>query len=105
MLKVSHKIKLTVIAEDFAVEVDGGVAGHNSLLQCPSPQEKHSECAKAQDGTSDLFPLMHACSYSVVAMCFLSTVVTFAGLLSRFHNKVSVIFSYARHVLSRSNCL
>ena len=39
MLTVSHEIKLTVIAEDFAVEVDGGVAEHNSLLQCPSPQE------------------------------------------------------------------
>ena len=25
MLTVSHKIKLTVIAEDFTVEVDGGV--------------------------------------------------------------------------------
>ena len=68
MLTVSHKIKLTVIAEDFPVEVDGGVAEHNSLLQCPSPQEYCSECAKAQDGTSDLFPSMHACSYSVVAM-------------------------------------
>ena len=39
MLTVSHKIKLTVIAEDFPVEVDGVVAEHNSLLQCPSPQE------------------------------------------------------------------
>ena len=39
MLTVSHKIKLTVIAEDFPVEVDGGVAEHNSLLECPSPQE------------------------------------------------------------------
>ena len=39
MLTGSHKIKLTVIAEDFPVEVDGGVAEHNSLLQCPSPQE------------------------------------------------------------------
>ena len=38
MLTVSHKIKLTIIAEDFPVEVDGGVAEHNSLLQCPSPQ-------------------------------------------------------------------
>ena len=36
MLKVSDKIKLTVIAEDSAVVVDGGVAEHNSLLQCPS---------------------------------------------------------------------
>ena len=32
MLTVSHKIKLTVIAEDFPVEVDGAVAEHNSLL-------------------------------------------------------------------------
>ena len=32
MLTVSHKIKLTVIAEDFPVEVDGTVAEHNSLL-------------------------------------------------------------------------
>ena len=39
MLSVSYKIKLTVIAEDFPVEIDGGVAEHNSLLQCPSPQE------------------------------------------------------------------
>jgi len=39
MLTVSHKIKLTVIAEDFPVEVDGGVVEHNTLLQCPSPQE------------------------------------------------------------------
>ena len=39
MLTVSHKIKFTVIEEDFPVEVDGGVAEHNSLLQCPSPQE------------------------------------------------------------------
>ena len=38
MLTGSHKIKLTVIAEDFPVEVDGAVAEHNSLLQCPSPQ-------------------------------------------------------------------
>ena len=39
MLTVLHKIKLTVIAEDFPVEVDGGVAEHNSLLRCPCPQE------------------------------------------------------------------
>ena len=39
MLTVSHKIKLTVIAEDFPVEVDGDVAEHNGLLQCPSTQE------------------------------------------------------------------
>ena len=39
MLTVSHKIKLTVIAEDFPVEVDGVEAENNSLLQCPSPQE------------------------------------------------------------------
>ena len=39
MLTVSHQINLTVIAEDFPVEVDGGVAEHNSLLQCPSPKE------------------------------------------------------------------
>ena len=39
MLTVSHEIKLTVIEKDFPVEVDGGVAEHNSLLQCPSPQE------------------------------------------------------------------
>ena len=39
MLTGSHKIKLTVIAEDFPVEVDGGIAEHNSLLQRPSPQE------------------------------------------------------------------
>ena len=39
MLTVSDKIKGTVIAEDFPVEVVGGVAVHNSLLQCPSPQE------------------------------------------------------------------
>ena len=39
MLPVSHEIKLTIIAEDFPVEVDGGVAEHNSLLQCQSPQE------------------------------------------------------------------
>ena len=39
MLTVSHKIKLTIIAEDFSVEVYGGVAEHNSLLQCPSLQE------------------------------------------------------------------
>ena len=39
MLTVSHEIKLTVIEEDFPVEVDGGVDEHNSLLQCPSPQE------------------------------------------------------------------
>ena len=30
MLTGSHKIKLTVIAEDFPVEVDGGVTEHNS---------------------------------------------------------------------------
>ena len=39
MLTVSDKIKVTVIAEDFPVEFDGGVAEHISLLQCPSPQE------------------------------------------------------------------
>ena len=39
MLTVSRKVKLNVMAEDFPVEVDGGVAEHNSLLQCPSPQE------------------------------------------------------------------
>ena len=33
MFKVSDKIKGTVIAEDFPVEVDGAVAEHNSLLQ------------------------------------------------------------------------
>ena len=32
MLTVSHKIKLTVIEDDFPLEVDGGVAEHNSLL-------------------------------------------------------------------------
>ena len=32
MLTGPHKIKLTVIAEDFPVEVDRGVAEHNSLL-------------------------------------------------------------------------
>ena len=39
MLTVSHTIKLSVIAKDFPVEVDGDVAEHNSLLQCPSQQE------------------------------------------------------------------
>ena len=39
MLTVSYKIKLTVIAEDFPVEGDGGVAEYNSLLQYPSPEE------------------------------------------------------------------
>ena len=39
MLIVSNKIQLTVIAEDFPVEVDWGVAEHNTLLQCPGPQE------------------------------------------------------------------
>ena len=39
MLTVSDKSEGTVIAEDFPVEVDGGVAEHNSLLECPSPQE------------------------------------------------------------------
>ena len=38
-LKRTFNVKLTVIAEDFPVEVDGGVAQYNSLLQCPSPQE------------------------------------------------------------------
>ena len=32
MLTVSHKIKLTVIEADFPLEVDGGVAEHNSPL-------------------------------------------------------------------------
>ena len=68
MLTVSHKIKVTVIAENFPVEVDEGVTENNRVLQCPSPQYC-SECAKAEDETSDLFPSMHACSYSVVAMC------------------------------------
>ena len=35
----TDEIKGTFIAEDFSVEVDGGVTEHNSLLQCPSPQE------------------------------------------------------------------
>ena len=39
MLTVSHIIQLTVVAEDFPDEVDGGVTEYNSLLQCPSPQE------------------------------------------------------------------
>ena len=34
-LKTDIYVKLTFIAEDFPVEVDGGVAEHNSLLQCP----------------------------------------------------------------------
>ena len=51
MLTVSQKFKLTVIVGDFPTEVDRDVAEHNSLLQCPSPQEYCSECAKAQDGT------------------------------------------------------
>ena len=55
------------MAEDFPAEVDGGVAEHNSILQCPSAQDKCTEYAKAQDGTSDLFPSMYASSYSVVA--------------------------------------
>ena len=32
MLTVSHKIKFTVIEDDFPVEVNWGVAEHNSLL-------------------------------------------------------------------------
>ena len=32
MLTVSNKIKFTIIVEDFPVEVYGGVAEHNSLL-------------------------------------------------------------------------
>ena len=69
MLTVSDKIKVTVIADDFPIEVDGGVAEHYSLLQCPSSPVECSECVKALDGTSDHFPSMHAFSYSVVAMC------------------------------------
>ena len=39
MFTVSDKIIGTVIAEDFPVEVDRGVTEHDSLPQCPSPQE------------------------------------------------------------------
>ena len=39
MSTVSHKIKLIFIAEYFPAEVDGGVAEHNRLIQCPSLQE------------------------------------------------------------------
>ena len=38
MLTVSHKIKLTVIEEDFPVEVDGGVAEHSSGRVRPNPR-------------------------------------------------------------------
>ena len=70
MLKVSDKIKLTVIAEDSAVVVDGGVAKHNSLLRTVSK-------------------FSHRCTHIVIqsSQCVsFHTVVSFAGLLSRFHN-------------------
>ena len=40
MLTCQTKLKVPlIIAEDFPVEVDGGVTEHNSLLQCPSSLE------------------------------------------------------------------
>ena len=66
MLTVSHKIKLTVTAEDFPVEVDGGVILMNTSLQsCRYSKASH---------------------YKIIVYSFLSTVVTFAILVSRFHN-------------------
>ena len=75
MLTVSHKIKLTFTAEYFPAEVDGGVAEHNSLLQCPSPQRIVQSCRDSR-----------ASYYKIIVYSFLSLVVTFAGLVSRFHN-------------------
>lgn len=44
--------------------------------------------------------------YKIIVYSFLSTVITFAGLVSRFHNQgFSNTFIHARHVLSRSNYL
>ena len=79
MSTVSHKIKLTgtVTAEYFPVEVDGGVAEDNRLIQCPSPQSSVQSCG---DSRASYY------KNKIIVYSFLSTVVTFAGLVSRFHN-------------------
>ena len=44
--------------------------------------------------------------YKIIVYSFFSTVITFAGLVSRFHNQgFSNTFIHATHVLSRSNYL
>ena len=68
MLTVSHKIKLPVIAEDFPVEVDGGV-----MLMPLSARIQSCRDSKAS-------------YYKIIVYSFLSTVVIFAGLVSRFRN-------------------
>ena len=68
MLTVSHKIKLPVIAEDFPVEVDGGV-----MLMPLSARIQSCRDSKAS-------------YYKIIIYPFLSTFVTYEGPVSRFHN-------------------
>ena len=92
MLTVSHKIKLTVIAEDFSVEVDGGVP---DAFKCEDLKTSLQSC-----------PDSRASYYKIIVYSFLSTVVTFAILVSRFHNQgLGNFFIHAIHVCSRSNYL
>ena len=89
MLKVSDKIKLTVIAEDSAVVVDGGAAEHNSLLRTVSK-------------------FSHRCTHIVIHSSQCASFPQSSHLQDYCHvftTKVSIIFFYARYVLSRSNCL
>ena len=73
MLRVSHKIKLTVIAEDFPVEVDGGV-----IPDAFKRKNLNTSLQSCRDSKASY--------YKIIVYSFLSTVVTFAILVSRFHN-------------------
>ena len=76
MLSVSHKIKVTVTAECFPV--DRGVAEHNCLRQCPTVSPHRSSVQSCRDSKASY--------YKIIVYSYLSTVVTFAAQVSRFHN-------------------
>ena len=101
MFKVSHKIKLTVIAEDFAVEVDGC----RRTYQQSTTVFKSTGVQKRKMGQA-IFS--HRCTHVVIQSLHCASFPQLSHLQDYCHvftTKVLVIFLNARHVLSRSNCL
>ena len=101
MFKVSHKIKLTVIAEDFAVEVDGC----RRTYQQSTTVFKSTGVQKRKMGQA---VFSHRCTHVVIQSSQCASFPRSSHLQDYCHVftiKVSVSFLYARHVLSRSNCL
>ena len=66
MLTVSHKIQLTVIAEDFPVEVDGGVAEHNVQSTTRSVQVHRSSVVNVQKRKMGQVIFSHRCIHVVI---------------------------------------